>query len=41
MQFVNKFQYTTTLPNYNITPFKSAYLFNMNPADVCLFKVNN
>ena len=21
--------------------FKSAYLFNINPADVCLFKVNN
>ena len=29
---------------YNIThdtPFKSAYLLNMNPAGVCLFKVNN
>ena len=21
--------------------FKSIYLFNMNPANVCLFKVNN
>ena len=45
MLFVNKFW--PHLNYYKITHdipdlvFKSVYLFNMNPANLCLFKVNN
>ena len=45
MLFVKKF--CSHIKCYNITRdmpdliFRSVYLFNMNPANVCLFKANN
>ena len=45
MLFVNKF--LSHLNYYNVTHdipdlvFKSVYLFNMNPTNLCRFKVNN